>query len=104
MIQRIVKTELNSLIASSKIPSNRLQQTRIISRVGMGKKPARKLRNRRVRNFLINELKNNDKKRRSIGQKGRIKYNTHFNSTKVAKFIFEKTLNLKLSEKYFWDK
>jgi len=52
----------------------------------------------------INELKNNDKKRRSIGQKGRIKYNTHFNSTKVAKFIFEKTLNLKLSEKYFWDK
>lgn len=53
---------------------------------------------------LINELKNNDKKRRSIGQKGRIKYNTHFNSTKVAKFIFEKTLNLKLSEKYFWDK
>jgi len=53
---------------------------------------------------LINELKNNDKKRRSIGQKGRIKYNTHFNSTKVAKFIFEKTLNLKLSEKYFWDR
>ena len=53
---------------------------------------------------LINELKNNDKKRRSIGQKGRLKYNTHFNSTKVAKFIFEKTLNLKLSEKYFWNK
>jgi len=53
---------------------------------------------------LVNELKNNDKKRRTIGQKGRIKYNTHFNSTKVAKFIFEKTLNLKLSEKYFWDK
>jgi hypothetical protein len=53
---------------------------------------------------LINELKNNDKKRRSIGQKGRVKYNTHFNSTKVAKFIFEKTLNLKLSEKYFWDR
>ena len=52
----------------------------------------------------IIELKNNDKKRRRIGKKGRIKYNTHFNSTKVAKFIFEKTLNLKLSEKYFWDK
>jgi hypothetical protein len=53
---------------------------------------------------LAIELKNNDKKRRTIGQKGRIKYNTHFNSTKVAKFIFEKTLNLKLSEKYFWVK
>jgi spore maturation protein CgeB len=53
---------------------------------------------------LIHELKNNDKKRRSIGQKGRVKYNTHFNSTKVTKFIFEKTLNLKLSEKYYWDK
>ena len=53
---------------------------------------------------LIHELKNNDKKRRSIGQKGRIKYNTYFNSTKVAKFIFEKTLNLKLSETYFWDR
>jgi len=53
---------------------------------------------------LVNELKNNDKKRRTIGQKGRIKYNTYFNSTKVAKFIFEKTLNLKLSEKYFWVK
>ena len=53
---------------------------------------------------LINELKNNDKKRRMIGKKGREKYNTFFNSTKVAKFIFEKTLNLKLSEKYFWHK
>ena len=38
MIQRIVKTDLNSLIASSKIPSNRLfvKETRIISQVGMG--------------------------------------------------------------------
>ena len=53
---------------------------------------------------LEKAIKNNDKKRRRIGEKGRIKYNTHFNSTKVAKFIFEKTLNLKLSEKYFWDK
>ena len=53
---------------------------------------------------LIIELKNNDDKRRKIGKKGRIKYNTFFNSTKVAKFIFEKSLNLKLSEKYFWDK
>ena len=41
---------------------------------------------------------------RKIGKNGRIKYNTFFNSTKVAKFIFEKTLNLKLSEKYFWDR
>ena len=53
---------------------------------------------------LIIELKNNDDKRRKIGKKGRIKYNAFFNSTKVAKFIFEKSLNLKLSEKYFWDK
>ena len=53
---------------------------------------------------LIIELKNNDKKRRKIGENGRIKYNTFFNSTKVAKFIFEKSLNLKLSEKYFWNK
>ena len=53
---------------------------------------------------LIIDLKNNDSKRRKIGKNGRIKYNTFFNSTKVAKFIFEKTLNLKLSEKYFWEK
>ena len=53
---------------------------------------------------LIIDLKNNDNKRRKIGKNGRIKYNTFFNSTKVAKFIFEKTLNLKLSEKYFWEK
>jgi len=52
----------------------------------------------------IIELKNNDKKRRRIGEKGRVKYNTFFNSTKVAKFIFEKTFNLKLSEKYLWNK
>lgn len=53
---------------------------------------------------LIIELKNNDKKRRKIGKNGRIMYNTFFNSTKVAKYIFEKTLDLKLSEKYFWNK
>ena len=53
---------------------------------------------------LIIELKNNDNKRKKIGKNGRIKYNTFFNSTKVAKFIFEITLNLKLSEKYFWNK
>ena len=53
---------------------------------------------------LIIELKNNDIKRRKIGKNGRIKYNTYFNSTKVSKFIFEKTLNLKFSEKYFWNK
>lgn len=53
---------------------------------------------------LIIEIKNNDIKRRKIGKNGRIKYNTYFNSTKVSKFIFEKTLNLKFSEKYFWNK
>ena len=53
---------------------------------------------------LIIELKNNDIKRRKIGKNGRIKYNAYFNSTKVSKFIFEKTLNLKFSEKYFWNK
>jgi hypothetical protein len=53
---------------------------------------------------LIIDLKNNDNKRRKIGKNGRIKYNIFFNSTKVAKFIFEKSLNLKLSEKYFWEK
>lgn len=53
---------------------------------------------------LIIELKNNDNKRRKIGKNGRIMYNNYFNSTKVAKYIFEKTLDLKLSEKYFWVK
>jgi hypothetical protein len=43
-------------------------------------------------------------KEEKLEKKEELKYNIHFNSTKVAKFIFEKSLNLKLSEKYFWDK
>ena len=37
-----------------------------------------------------------------IAKKGKEKYMKYFNSTKVAEFIIEKTLDLKNKNKYFW--
>ena len=42
------------------------------------------------------------KLRRSIARKGKQKYMRYFNSNKVAKFIIEKTLEIKSNEKYYW--
>tara|TARA_B100001093_G_scaffold519257_1_gene607407 strand:- start:5335 stop:7464 length:2130 start_codon:yes stop_codon:yes gene_type:complete len=52
----------------------------------------------------ILKISNDDKLRRKIGRKGKEKYLKYFNSSLVAKFIIEKTLDLKSSNKYLWHK
>ena len=50
----------------------------------------------------ILKISRDEKLRRSIGKKGKIKYMKYFNSTKVAEFIVNKTLNLKDKKKFYW--
>ena len=52
----------------------------------------------------IIKISHDDKLRRSIAQKGKEKYLKYFNSTLVARFIIEKTLDIKNSNKYLWNK
>ena len=51
----------------------------------------------------INFYKINHKIRNKIARKGRNKYHKHFNSTKIAEFIINKTMNFKITKKYFWE-
>jgi glycosyltransferase involved in cell wall biosynthesis len=41
--------------------------------------------------------------RKKIAMNGKKKYLQHFNSTKVAKFIVNKTMNFKNNQKFFWE-
>ena len=50
----------------------------------------------------INKISKDDKLRKKIGKSGRDKYLKYFNSTLVAKFIIEKTLDLNHKNKYLW--
>ena len=50
----------------------------------------------------IQKISRDDKLRRKIAYKGKIKYMKYFNSTKVAEFIIDKGLDLKNKNKYFW--
>ena len=50
----------------------------------------------------IQKISRDDKLRRKIAHKGKIKYMKYFNSTKVAEFIIDKGLDLKNKNKYFW--
>ena len=52
----------------------------------------------------IKKISFDDKLRKSIGRKGKIKYLKYFNSNLVANFIIEKTLGIKSSKHYLWDK
>ena len=45
-----------------------------------------------------------DKLRKKIAKNGKIKYMKYFNSTKVSKFILEKTFNINSRENYIWSK
>lgn len=50
----------------------------------------------------ILKISRDEKIRKSIARKGKKKYMKYFNSTKVAEFIIEKTLDIKAKKKYFW--
>jgi len=50
----------------------------------------------------IIKIANDEKLRKSIGRAGKIKYFKHFNSSLVADFLINKTLDINKSKKYFW--
>ncbi len=50
----------------------------------------------------ILKISRDEKLRKSIAKKGKYKYMKYFNSTLVANFILEKTLDLNSKKKYFW--
>ena len=51
----------------------------------------------------INMYNENDKLRIKIAKNGKNKYLKYFNSKNVAKFIIQKTFNLKYKNKYLWE-
>ena len=52
----------------------------------------------------IIKISHDEKLRKSIGEKGKIKYMKYFNSDLVAQFIINKSLSLNKKNKYFWEK
>ena len=52
----------------------------------------------------IEKISSDEKLRKSIGKKGKKKYMKYFNSTLVADFIINKTLNINNRSKYLWHK
>ena len=52
----------------------------------------------------ILRITNDDKLRKLIARKGKEKYMKYFNSTLVADYIIKKTLDVKIKNKFFWDK
>ena len=45
-----------------------------------------------------------DKERKNIAERGKIKYTKYFNSNLVANYIVEKTYPIKSKTNYLWDK
>jgi hypothetical protein len=57
-------------------------------------------------NDLINKInyyKKNPKKMKKIANKGKLFYNSKFNSTVVSNFIIDKTLKINRKNRYLWD-
>ena len=52
----------------------------------------------------IQRIAKDEKLRKNIGRKGKLKYLKYFNSTLVAEFIINKTLQLNNKKKYLWYK
>ncbi len=52
----------------------------------------------------ISKISKDERLRKSIGRKGKIKYLKYFNSNLVAEFIINKTLNINSKSRYIWHK
>ncbi len=52
----------------------------------------------------IEKVSSDEKLRKSIGKKGKLKYMKYFNSTLVAEFIINKTFDINNKNKYLWYK
>ena len=50
----------------------------------------------------ILKISKDEKLRKKIGHKGKLKYTKYFNSTNVAQYIIERTLDIKSNKKYLW--
>ena len=50
----------------------------------------------------ILKISKDEKLRRQIAKNGKNKYMKYFNSTNVAEFIINKTLDINNKKKYFW--
>jgi glycosyltransferase involved in cell wall biosynthesis len=50
----------------------------------------------------IMKISRDEKLRKSIAKKGKLKYMKYFNSTNVAEFIINKTLDINKKKKFFW--
>ena len=50
----------------------------------------------------INKYKRNEKDRKEIAKNGKLKYLKFFNSSKVAKFILNKTYQINDKENFLW--
>tara|TARA_B100000767_G_C19386696_1_gene378189 strand:- start:235 stop:570 length:336 start_codon:yes stop_codon:yes gene_type:complete len=51
----------------------------------------------------IIRIANDEKLRKKIGKSGKDKYFKYFNSTIIADYIINKTLDLNINKKYFWE-
>ena len=51
----------------------------------------------------IDRISNDEKLRKKIGYNGKKKYTKYFNSTKVANYIIQKTLDFKTKDIFYWD-
>ena len=51
----------------------------------------------------IIKFNKNDKLRKKIAKKGRVKYHKYFNSKIIAEYIINKTFKIN-AKKYFWEK
>ena len=47
-------------------------------------------------------IANNEKLRRQIGKNGKEKYMKYFNSTNIAEFIINKSLDISSKKRYLW--
>ena len=54
--------------------------------------------------YKLNKYKKDSKQRKSIAKNGKKKYFKYFNSTLVAEYIINKTLNSRSSKKCIWEK
>ena len=50
----------------------------------------------------ILKISRDEKLRKSVAKKGKMKYMKYFNSTNVAEFIIKKTFDIDNKKKYFW--
>ena len=52
----------------------------------------------------ILKISRDEKLRKSIARKGKLKYMKNFNSTLVAEYIINKTLGRETKKKFLWEK